>query len=131
MPLVLFEKPATFRDHVSAEMLRELEPLRLVVRAEALAVERCGPLQHSFIDQAADNLSVLQNEGYFARAYFENRPCTAPAGRDMAEPGIEEAGIVHTELSDQRIERHHLSGVVRRHLHGLFRGQDVELIGVE
>ena len=44
---------------------------------------------------------------------------------------IEEARIVHAELADQRIERHHLGGVVRRHLHGLLGRQDIEFVRVE
>jgi len=41
------------------------------------------------------------------------------------------AGIVHAKLAHQRIERHHLGGVIGQHLHRLFRGQDVELAGIE
>ena len=54
-----------------------------------------------------------------------------PAGAGIAEAGIEEAGIVHAEFADQGIERHHLGGVIRRHLHGFLRGQNVELAGIE
>ena len=54
-----------------------------------------------------------------------------PPAPGVAEAGIEEAGIVHAELADQRIERHHLGGVVGRHLHRLLRGEDVELVGIE
>ena len=45
--------------------------------------------------------------------------------------GVEEAGVVHAKLADQRIERHHLGRIVGRHLHGFLRGQDVELVGIE
>ena len=53
------------------------------------------------------------------------------AGRGMAEAGIEEAGIVDAEFADQRIERHHLGGIERRHMHGLARDEDIELVGIE
>src|SRR5665647_3250996 len=53
------------------------------------------------------------------------------AGAGIAKAGIEEAGIVHAEFADQRIERHHLGGVVGWHLHGFLRRQDVEFVGVE
>ena len=55
----------------------------------------------------------------------------AAAGLAVAEAGIEEAGIVHAELADQRIEGHHLGGIVGRHVHRLARHQDVELVGIE
>ena len=48
-----------------------------------------------------------------------------------AAPASRRAGIVHAKLAHQRIERHHLGGVIGQHLHRLFRGQDVELAGIE
>ena len=38
---------------------------------------------------------------------------------------------MHPEFADQGIERHHLGGVIRRHLDGFFRGENVELAGIE
>src|SRR5277367_1815461 len=116
---------------LDAEVLRKLQALRLIVRTDALTVHRIGPSQHFFVDQAADDLAVLENERYFARAHFQYRTRTFAAGAGIAEAGIEEAGIVHAEFADQRIERHHLGGVVRRHLDGFLRGQNVELAGIE
>src|SRR3954447_15456701 len=101
------------------EMFRQLEALRLVVGADALAIHRRGPRQHLLVDEAADDLAVLEDERHLARAHFEHRPRALPAGAGIAEAGIEEAGIVHAEFAYQRIERHHLGGVVRRHLHGV------------
>jgi hypothetical protein len=74
---------------------------------------------------------VLEDERHFARAHFQHRARALPAGAGIAEAGIEEAGIMHAEFADQRIERHHLGGVIRRHLHGFLGGQDVELAGIE
>src|SRR5260370_17392012 len=112
-------------------MLGELQSLRLIVRADALAVHGVGPRQHFLVDQAADDLAVLEDERHLARAHFEHRARALPAGAGIAEAGIEESGIVHAEFADQRIERHHLGGIFRRHLHRLFRRQDVELAGIE
>ena len=112
-------------------MLGQLEALRLVVGADALAVERVGARQHLLVDEAADDLAVLEDERHLARAHFEDGAGAAAAGAGIAEAGIEEAGIVDAEFADQRIERHHLRGAVRRHLHGLARGEDVELVGIE
>jgi hypothetical protein len=55
----------------------------------------------------------------------------APPACGMAEAGIEEAGIVDAEFADQRIERHHLGGIERRHMHRLAADEDVELVRIE
>src|SRR6202790_1639529 len=112
-------------------MLAQLQALRLVVRADALAVEGVGPRQHFLVDQAPDDLAVLEDEWHLARAYLQYRARTLAAGAGIAEARIEEARVMHAEFADQRIERHHLRGVIRRHLDGLFRGQNVELAGIE
>src|SRR3569833_1750760 len=112
-------------------MLRQFQALRLVVGADALAVHRRGPRQHLLVDEAADDLAVLEEERHLARAYYENGARALPAGAGIAEAGIEEAGIVHAEFADQRSERHHLRGVVRRNLHRLLRSEDIELAGIE
>src|SRR3984957_4781648 len=113
------------------EMLGEFQALRLIVRADALAVHRIRPPQHFLIDQAADDLAMLENERHFARAHFQHRTRAFAAGAGITEAGIEEARIVHAEFTDQRIERHHLGGIIRRHLNGFLGGQNVELAGIE
>src|SRR5262249_58741609 len=120
---------AFFRTRSGSEMLRQLEPLRLVVRADALAVERVGSLRHLLVDEPTDDLAVLEDEGHFARAHLQHRARPAPAGACVTEAGVEESGIVHAKLAHQRIERHHLGGVVGRHLHRLFRREDGALVG--
>src|SRR6266700_7114891 len=112
-------------------MLRELQALGLVVRADAIAVELARPRQHLLIDQAADGLAVLEDERHLARAHLEHGARTPPAGPRIAEARIEEAGVVHPELADQGIERHHLGGVVGRHLHRLLGRPYIELVGIE
>ena len=114
-----------------AEVLRQFEPLRLIVRADAGAVKLVGTRQHFFVDQPADDLAVFEDERHFARAHFQHRARAEPAGSGIAEAGIEEAGVVHAEFADQRIERHHLGGIVGRHLHGFRRSQDIKLVGIE
>ena len=110
---------------------KKLQRLTLVVRARARPVEHARPLGHALVDEAADDLAVLQDEGHVAGADLEHRARARPARAGMAEAGIEEAGVVDPELADQRIEGHHLGGVIRRHVHRLLGGQDVELAGVE
>src|SRR5690242_5606813 len=90
------------------EMLGELQALRLVVRADALAVKRLGTRQHRLVDEPADDLPVFEDERHFARAHLEHGAAALPARARIAEARIEEARIVHAEFADQRIERHHL-----------------------
>ena len=101
-------------------MLAQLQALRLVVRADALTIHRTGPRQHLLINETPDDLAVLEDERHLARAHFQNGARALPARAGIAETGIEETGLVHAEFADQRIERHHLGGVVRRDLHGFF-----------
>src|SRR5712691_6844962 len=112
-------------------MLAQLQALRLIIRADALAVHGSGPRQHFLIYQPADDLAVLEDERHFARAHFQHCAGALPAGAGIAEAGIEEAGIMHAEFADQWVERHHLRGIIRRHLHGFLRGENVELAGIE
>src|SRR4051812_2229979 len=112
-------------------MLAQLQSLCLIVRADALTVERVGPRQHFFVDEAADDRAVLEDEGPPARTHFQPRARALPAGAGITEAGIEEARIMHAKFADQWVERHHLGGVIRRHLDRLFRRQDIELAGIE
>src|SRR5437660_2384068 len=112
-------------------MLGELQALRLIVGADALAVQRSRPRQHFLVDQPADDLAMLEDERHLARAHFQYGAGALPAGPGITETGIEEAGIMYAELADQRIERHHLGGIVRRHLHRLLRGKDIKLARIE
>src|SRR6202041_3872465 len=87
--------------HSHPEMLRQFQALRLIVRADALAVRGAGPRQHFFIHQPANDLAVLENERHLARAHFQHRARALSAGAGIAEAGIEEAGIIHAEFADQ------------------------------
>src|SRR4051812_26957707 len=83
------------------EMLRELERLRLVVRADAGAVERLRPLHHLLVDQPAYDLAVLEDERHLARTHLQHGARTLAAGARIAEARVEESRIVHAELADQ------------------------------
>ncbi len=74
---------------------------------------------------------MAEQERHLATAHFEHGAAAAAAGVGMAEAGVEEAGIVHAELTYQRIERHHLGSIVGRHVHAFARHQDIELVGIE
>src|ERR1700723_1085316 len=92
------EEVVKFR-RLHPKMLAQLQALRLIVRADALAVEGIGAAQHFFVDQPADDLAVLENERHLARAHFQHCTGALPAGAGITEAGIEEAGVVHAEFA--------------------------------
>src|SRR3569623_192530 len=115
----------------AAEMLGQFQPLPLIVRGDAGAVQCVGLRQHLLINEATDDLTVFENEGHLARAHLEHRTRSLPARARIAEAGVEEARVMDAEFADQRIERHHFGGEIRRHLHRFFRRENVELARIE
>src|SRR6185437_12479435 len=81
--------------------------------------------------QPADDLAVLQDERHFPGPYLQDAAGRRRTALLIAETRVEEAGIVNAELADQRIERHHLGGIVRRDGDRLAAHQDVELVRIE
>ena len=112
-------------------MLGKLQALGLVVGTEISAVKRLRPLQHVLIDQPADDLSMLENEGDLVAAHLKHGAAARTACRRVAKAGIEETGIVDAKLADQRVERRHFGGIKRRHMHCLPRNENVELVRIE
>ncbi len=74
---------------------------------------------------------MFQDEGHFAGAHFQHAPRTGGLTGGVAETRIEEARIMDAKLADQRIEGHHLGGMVGRDRHLLAADQDVELVRVQ
>ena len=101
------------------------------MRADALAVELVGNLGEPVIDEASDDLPILQDEGNVEAPHLEHGLGAGRLAFGIAEARIEEAGIVHAVLPDQRIERRHLRYIGRRHRYALLRGKDVELMRIE
>src|SRR5580692_8699489 len=89
------------RGRLYPKMLRQFEALRLIVRADALAVQGIGSRQHFFIHQPADDLAVLEDERHLARAHFQHRARALAARAGIAEAGIEKTRIMHAEFADQ------------------------------
>src|SRR5215831_6330424 len=114
-----------------AKMLGQLQALRLVVRADAPAIEGLGPRQHMFVDETTDDLTVLDDEWHLVGAHLEHRAGAAPACARITEPRIEEARIVDAKFANQWIEWNHLGGVIGRHLDGFLGRQDVELVRIK
>src|ERR1043165_8375285 len=83
------------RQRLGLEMLGELQALRLVVRADALAIQRFGTRQHGLIDEPADDLPVFEDERHFARAHLEQCAAALPASARITETRIEDARIEH------------------------------------
>src|SRR5262245_50372023 len=119
------------RELVLFEVLRQLQALGLVVRTDALAVDLVRYLGELVIDEAPNDLAVLEDERDVEAAHFEHGLGARRLSRRVAEARIEEAGIVHAILADQGIERRHLGDIGRRHRHALLRGENVEFVRVE
>ena len=73
-------------------MLRQLQPLALVVRGRARAVELVGGARELFVDQPADGLPVLEQKRHVAAAHFQHRARAWGAIRTLAEARIETIG---------------------------------------
>src|SRR5580698_7201907 len=67
------------RARLGPKVLRQLEALRLIVRADAAAVELIRTRHHLLIDQPPDDLAVLENERHLARTHFKHRPRSGTA----------------------------------------------------
>jgi hypothetical protein len=74
-------------------MLGQLQGLALVIRLEIGAIERFRAGRHALIDQAADDLAILDDEGDVAGTDFEHGPRALAAGGAVAEAGVEEARL--------------------------------------
>ena len=60
-----------------------------------------------FVDQAADDLAVLQHERHLVAAHFQHRAAARAARSRVPETGIEETCIMDAELANERVERRH------------------------
>ena len=56
-------------------------------------------------------MPILEDERHFARAHFQDR-ADSPDPRPYTEARVKKTSIVHAKFPDQRIERHHLRGIV-------------------
>src|SRR5215213_4401682 len=112
-------------------MFRQLQPLALIVRTNALSIDLPRRFGQRLIDQPADHLTVFENERHLMGTDLEHGTGTLSAAGTVTETGIEETGVVHAKLADQRVERHHFGRMIGRHAHGLARGQYVELARIE
>src|SRR5215212_2322426 len=97
------------------EVLAQHRHLALVVRAQAGAVEPLGRRRHPLETELADRLAVLDHEGDVAGPDLERgAAAVAPSLRVVAEPRVEEARVVGSQLAGGRVVGHHLGGDLRR-----------------
>ena len=120
-----------WRHALDPEMLRQLQPLVLVVGARVRAIELVRRAGEFFVDEAPDRLGVLEQERHVAAANLEHRPRGRAPVRALPEAWIEEAGVVDAKLADRRVDRGHLGGEIGRDLYLLARRQNIELIRIE
>src|SRR6516165_10257058 len=112
-------------------MLRQRQSLALIGRADGAAVELVGPGDQAFVDEAAEDLTVLDQERHLVRAHFEHRTAAGTAALGGAKTGIEETGEMDAELADKGVIGKHLGGMVGRYHDRLAGGEDVEIVRVE
>jgi hypothetical protein len=112
-------------------MLRQFQPLALVIRDGARAVKELWRLGHFLVDEAPNHLAILQKEWNFVAADFENRAGARTIVRPSAEARIEKACVMHSELAHRPVDRNHLGGEIGRDLQPFPRCQDVKFARVE
>src|SRR5690606_26538904 len=83
------------------------------------------------IDKPADNLTMIKNEGHFMAADFQHGAAARAARSRMADTGVEETRIMDAKFTDQRIVRHHLRCMRRRHMHRLPGHENIKFVRIE
>ena len=81
-------------------MLGKLEPLALVIGDAGVSIERLGDFEHRLIDEAADGLAVLEDEGRLRAPYLQHGARAGAALRGAAEARIEEARVTSGDSDD-------------------------------
>src|SRR6266481_3804055 len=112
-------------------MLGQCQPLALIRRADGAAVELVRAGDQALVDEAAEDLAVLDQERHLVRAHFENGSAARTPSLGGAEAGIEEAGEMDAELADKGVVGQHFGGVVGWYDDRLARGEDIEIVRVE
>src|SRR5258708_15088720 len=78
---------------LTAKMLGQLQSLGLVIRTDAAAIEGIGPRQHVFVDQAADDLTVLDNERRLVGSHLPHCAGASPAAARLTETTLEKSAV--------------------------------------
>src|SRR5215831_12315543 len=115
------------------EVLAERDLLALVAGAQRLAVEPVRAVGHPVEAQLADVLAVLDRERDIVRPDLQGGPAPRAlrGGGIVAEPRVEEPGVVGAKLAARRVIRRHLGGVVGRYPQPVQGKQQVEPLRTE
>src|SRR5436309_9906071 len=89
------------------EMLGQCEPLALIGGADGAPVELVRAGDQALVDEAAQNLAVLDQKRHLVRAHLENGAAAGPAALRGAKARIKEAGEMDAELADEGVVREH------------------------
>src|ERR1700730_7705563 len=100
-------------------MLRQFQPLALVIRGGARAVKELRRLGHFLVDEAPDHLAILEKEWNLVAADFENRAGAWTIVRPGTEAGIEKARVMHPECPHRGVDWNHFGGEIGRDLQPL------------
>ena len=94
-------------------MAAKYQTLALVRRPDLRTVQLVGGFQHLLVGQCADLLAVFDHEGHVVGPHLHDRldaghlPIVAEA-----EAGVEKAGIMDSEFTDQGIVGDHFGGMI-------------------
>src|SRR5690349_19435022 len=109
------------------KMLAERNALALI-RIRDGSVEFRRTFGQALVCQPADDLVILDQERHLERPDLEDRPRARAILLVETEARIEEPGVVHAKLADQRVVRNHFGGMRVRNLDRLTGRQDVKVL---
>src|SRR6516225_12352768 len=112
-------------------MFRQRQPLALIGRADLAAVELVRSRDQALVDEAAEDLAVLDQERDLVGAHFENSPAPRTTALGGTKARIEETGEMDAEFADKGVVGQHFGRVIGRYDDRLARSENVEIVWVE
>src|SRR6516162_3877138 len=94
-------------------MFRQRQPLALIGRADGAAVELVRSGDQALVDEAAEDLAVLDQERDLVGAYFEHGTAAGTAALGGAKARIKETREMYAELADKGVVGQHFRRVER------------------
>src|SRR3989442_455411 len=105
-------------------MFAQSESLALIVRTDIDSIRALILNRESLIGKTSHHLPVFNHERNLVGADLEYCLCSSA---DITESCVEEASVVNSELSHQRVVRDHLGCEPWRYLHRFARSKNVEI----
>src|SRR6516162_3483820 len=112
-------------------MFRQRQPLALIGRANAAAVELVRSGDQALVDEAAEDLAILDQERDLVGAYLEHGTAAGTTGLGSAKARIEETGEMDAKFADKGVVGQHFGRVIGRYDDRLARSENVEIVWVE